>query len=162
MVGNEKDRNEIARNDLRAKGNAIKEPEVTCEQCANKIADELRKEKIGGVEHKFCSKDCIALFKTNMEEQRNISEVRATKQIKFLEREIDYKENELKTEITETRVLNTIPGQPSVILDGYVDGLKPAYIIQNELERDQQLIKEQRKQIENIKLARKEDASKHD
>ena len=137
------------------------EPEETCEQCAKPIK-ELKKERIGGIEHKFCSKDCIALFRTNIEAQRVISEERAIRQIKFLEREIDYKENELKTEITETRELTKLPGQPSVILDGYVDGKKPAYIIQNEVERDQLLIKEQKQQIENIKLARETDASKHD
>ena len=154
------DRNEIARKDIIEE--TIEEPEASCEQCANKVEDKLIIEKIGGVEHKFCSKNCIEIFKVNIEEQRNISEERATKQIEFLEREIGYKDNELKTEITETRVLNTIPGQPSVILDGYVDGKKPAYIIQNEIERNEQLIKEQRKQIKNIKLAREEDATKHD
>ena len=137
------------------------EAEETCEQCAKPIK-ELKKERIGGTEHKFCNKDCIALFRTNIEAQRVISEQRAIRQIKFLERELDYKENELKTEITETRELTKLPGQPSVILDGYVDGKKPAYIIQNEMERDQLLIKEQKQQIEDIKLARKEDAAKHD
>ncbi len=156
------DRNVEARKDLKAKGNAIKEPETVCDQCAKKVTDKLIKERLGGQEKNFCSKDCLKLFKLNTEEQRIISEGRTLSEIKFTEREIEYKQEQLKNGIKETRVLNTQPGQPTVILDGYVDGLKPAYIIENEIDRNKQLLKEQRKRLENIKKAREEDAAKPD
>ena len=152
------DRNEKAREDLKAKGNAIKEPEVTCEQCGKKIEGELFKKQLGGQEKNFCNRDCIKLYKINMEEQRKITEERTNSDINFLDREIKYKQEQLKNGITETRAINQVPGQPAVILDGYSDGLKPAYIIENEIERDNQQIKEKKRQIENVKLAREEDA----
>ena len=100
------------------------------------------------------------MFKINTEAQRVISEERTNTEINFLKRENDYKANELKVGITETRAINQVPGQPAMILDAYVDGKKPAYIIQNEIDKNNQLIKEQKRQLENIKLAREEDATK--
>ncbi len=156
------DRNEEARKDLKAKGNAIREPETLCEQCGKKVTDKLIKERLGGQEKNFCNKDCVNLFKLNLEALRVTTEERCETEIHFYEREIEYKQNQLKGIITETRVVNKVPGQPSTVLEGYVDGLKPAYIIENEIEKNKQLIKEQKRQIENTKLAREEDASKSD
>jgi len=136
------------------------EPEKICDQCGKKITDKLFKEKIGGQEKLFCSKDCIKMFKVNIEGQRIISEERAEKQIDFLEREIEYKKNQLTNGITETRLINVSPGQQATIVDGYKDGLKPAYILENEIDKDNQIIKEHKRQIENIKKAREEDASR--
>lgn len=153
------DRNEQARKDLKAKGNAIREPETICEQCGKKVTDTLIKEKLGGQDKNFCNKDCLKLFEINMEEIRITTEERTNKDIHFLKREIEYKATQLKKGIEETRAINQVPGQPAMILDGYKDGLKPAYILENEIEQNEQRIKEKRRQIENIKKAREEDAS---
>ena len=135
--------------------------ELICEQCG-KILVEGIKERLGGQDKNFCNKDCVKLFKTNLESSRITIEERCKTEINFLNREIGYKQNQLKNEITETRTINTVPGQPSTVLEGYVGELKPAYIIENEIEKAKQLIKEQKRQIENTKLAREEDATKPD
>ena len=153
------DRNVKAREDLKAKGNAIREPETLCEQCGKKVEDKLIKEKLGGQEKNFCSKDCVNLFKTNLEAQRVTTSERIDSEIHFLERENEYKSNQLKKGVTETRAINQVPGQPAMILDGYVNGLKPDYIIENEIDKNKQIIKEHNRQQENIKQARKEDAA---
>ena len=134
-------------------------PKHICEQCSTEITTMITK-KIGGQEKDFCSEDCVNLFKTNIEAQRVTSEERMGKDINFLNREIEYKKDQLKNGITETRAINQVPGQPAMILDGYKDGLKPDYIIKNEIEKDKQRIKEKRRALEDIKIAREEDASK--
>ncbi len=154
------DRNEEARKDLKAKGNAIREPDTICEQCGKGVTDKLIKERLGGQDKNFCNKDCVNLFKINLEALRVTTEERCATQIHFLKREIEYKQNQLKGEITETRAVNQVPGQTSTVLEGYVDGLKPKYILENEIEKNNQLIKEQKRQIENTKIAREEDASR--
>ena len=131
----------------------------SCEQCGKTLAEGL-KERLGGQDKNFCNKDCIKLFKINLEELRLTTEERCKTEIHFLEREIEYKQNQLKGKITETREITKVPGKPSTVLEGYVGGLKPAYIIENEIEKNNQLIKEQKRQIENTKIAREEDASK--
>ena len=133
--------------------------ELICEQCGKTLTEGL-KERLGGQDKNFCNKDCVKLFKINLEESRVTTEERCKTEIHFLEREIEYKKNQLKKEITETMEINKVPGKPSIVLEGYVNGLKPEYILENEIEKNNQLIKEQKRQIENTKLAREEDATK--
>ena len=130
-----------------------------CEQCGKELTTMIT-ERLGGQDKNFCNEDCVKLFKINLETLRITTEERCETEIHFLEREIKYKQNQLKKGITETRAINQVPGQPAVRLDGYKDGLKPEYIIENEIEKNNQLIKEQERQIENTKKAREEDASK--
>ncbi len=135
------------------------EPELICEQCGKKITEGI-KERLGGQDKNFCNKDCVKLFKINLEALRITTEERCKTQINFLKREIEYKQNQLRGTITETRAVNQIPGQPPNTVEGYVDGLKPPYILENEIEKNNQLIKEQKRQIENTKIEREEDATK--
>ena len=141
----------------------IKEPDIFCEQCAKKITDKLIKEKLGGQEKVFCSQDCLKLFKINIAEQREISKERTQGDIDFMERENTFKKNQVDSgKIVETRMVNKVPGQPSIVIEGYKDGLKPKYIIQNEIDRNNQLIKERKRQLENIRKSEEEDATKPD
>jgi len=54
--------------------------------------------------------------------------------IRCMDRELDYKKAELLKGVTETRVIEQAPGQPAVAVDGFVDGLKPRYAIENEVD----------------------------
>ena len=53
--------------------------------------------------------------------------------ISCIVREKEYKQSQLANGITETRVIEQSPGQPAVAVDGYVDGLKPRYVVENEI-----------------------------
>lgn len=80
-------------------------------------------------------------------ESRIVSELA----IKFMKRELAYKENQIKTGIIEeTRATNRIPGQPAIILDGFIDGKKPMFIIENEKDQCENHIRIEEEKLKNI------------
>lgn len=54
--------------------------------------------------------------------------------VKNIQREIDFKEGELRNGIIETISIHRIPDGTAVRVDGYEDGKKPKFVIQNELD----------------------------
>jgi len=78
--------------------------------------------------------------------------------IKIIQREIAFKIKQLETGITETRSIHKIPDGSVVTVDGYVDNLKPEFIIKNELDLLNYNIETYKRQIADIKKAEEEDA----
>ena len=153
------DRNKKAIRDLKAKGEAIRNPGGQCDQCGKQLKEEIFSKKIGGTEKRFCSRDCIKLFEVNISAQRIIQKERMENDINFLNREIDFKKEQIQSgNIVETRMINQLPGQPAIIIEGYKEGTKPSYILENEIESRMQRIKEIKRQMDNITEMEEEDA----
>jgi len=89
-----------------------------------------------------------------MNRQRYITKMRTKARLNCIQRDIDFKKAQLECgKITETRVVHRMPDGSMSIVDGYVDGLKPKHILENEI--DQQsveiiLMNEQLEEIEKI------------
>ncbi len=144
-----KDRNEIAREDLKAK---VSKEVINCEQCGKKC-ESVYDKKIDGKNHKFCSRECISVF----DKQMSAARIRSIKErdltIRQIERDIEFKNNQISFEIVETRTIQITPGQSPVIVDGYIDNKKPKHILQNEvdgLKRQVELIKADIKNMEDL------------
>jgi len=67
-----------------------------------------------------------------------------------INREIEYKLLQLDNGITETRTINRIPDGTAVVVDGYVDNLKPKFMIQNEIDTLGQRVKEFNEEVKAI------------
>jgi len=89
---------------------------------------------------------------------REITRERINVEIRCFERKLKFKEEQLKSGIVETRATNSIPGQPALIIDGYKDGIKPMYEIENDIDRTNQQINEFKRQLEDLDQAEEEDA----
>ena len=89
---------------------------------------------------------------------RKVSLSRLAVRIGSIARDITYKMKQIETGIiTETRSIHKLPDGTAAIVDGYVDELKPKFIIENEvdyLKNEMDLIKEQ---IEETKKSMEED-----
>ena len=91
--------------------------------------------------------------------ERKIQKQRYGIDIQCIDREIKFKKEQLDNNvIIETRMINQIPGQPGIIIDGYKDHIKPAFLIENEIDKLEQRKKEFNELIESIKKAEEEDA----
>lgn len=134
----------------KAQEQKVSKEKITCKQCGKEIT-----------EGEFCNGECSKMFKDNEQAQRQISKERYEKEIIFFEREIKFKQDQIDSKnIVETRMVNIIPGQPAIIVDGYKDGCKPEFMIQNEIDQKNQQIKERKKHLEDIKKIEEENATK--
>ena len=89
-----------------------------------------------------------------MQYEREQTRKRLEVNLKCYEREAAFKQGEITSgNIIETRAVNQVPGQPAIILDGFKDGLKPAFAIQNELDQIKLHIDSIKEQLENITKA---------
>jgi len=71
--------------------------------------------------------------------------------ITCMQRDIDYKRDQIKNGIEETRVINRIPGQPAIIIEGYKNHLKPPHLLENEIDQLNKQIKRNNEQINTMK-----------
>ena len=70
--------------------------------------------------------------------------------IKNIQREIDFKKEQLKTGVKETRTIHTLPDGSAAIVDGFVEGVKPKHVLENEIDAftvKQQIFEEQLRQM---------------
>lgn len=107
----------------------------------NKLAREQIKQKI---EENKKSDEQVAY-------ERKITKERNEVMIKNIQREIDFKKTELEKEIIETISIHRIPDGTAIRVDGYADGKKPKFIIENEIDSLNQRIQEFEEQNKNIK-----------
>lgn len=106
----------------------------------NKLAQENLKAKIQ--ENKE-SEEQIAY-------NRKITKERNSVMIQNIQREIDFKKEQLEKEIIETISIHRIPDGTAIRVDGYLDGKKPKFIIENEIDSLNQRIEEFKDQNKNI------------
>jgi hypothetical protein len=104
---------------------------------AQKILERMKKEK-------------AKLNPEQIEHDRKITQQRTETDLANLKRELEYKESQLKKEIVETRVQIQLSSGEIVIQEGYLDGLKPRWLIENEKAIIEQKIKEKGEQLLNI------------
>ena len=83
--------------------------------------------------------------------ERGIKKQRNNVMITGINREIEYKKNELANGITETRTIHRIPDGTAVNVDGYTDNKKPKFMILNEIDALSQRSKEiEEEDLENM------------
>ena len=97
------------------------------------------------------------LTKEQATHQRKIQTENETIEIECSLREKKFKEEQLKSEIVETRFVNQLPGQPALVITGYKDQLKPRYLLENEIARIDQMVKIRRETIENMRKQEEKD-----
>lgn len=97
------------------------------------------------------------ISKEQLKAEREDKKDLETHRIECMQREMLYKQNQIERGITETRVLETAPGQPTVAVDAYKDGVKPKYVIENEIAALTLNIKRSQKQLEEIEKLENED-----
>ena len=96
-------------------------------------------------------------FQVEKEIKRIESNIRNfDREIKFKQAQIDAQPYVSPTEIIETRIIkHTDKGEP-VIIDGYTNGLKPRYILENEVDQITSLKELHEKQITEMKKSLEE------
>lgn len=82
--------------------------------------------------------------------ERKITKERNSIMIKNIQREIEFKQEQLISGIKETRTINRIPDGTAVTVDGYIDNKKPKFMIENEIDALNQRKKEFEQQIKDI------------
>jgi len=100
--------------------------------------------------------------KEQTEYDRRVTKQRLAVEIECVGREIQFKEDELKNGIVETRALNQLPGQPAIIIDGFKDNVKPSFLIENDLSRLRQNIIEITERMDQIDKSEKEEIDKEE
>lgn len=138
-------------------------------QMKEKIKEDILKEwdkhkckRCGGSteEGKFCEK-CDVLEKEQMDFNRSKTKMQSQVQISNISRHITYKEEQVKSNtVQETRIVKIADNGEATIMDGYIDQIKPKFLLENEIDElkvRQELFKQQLKAIER---AEEEDARK--
>ena len=92
--------------------------------------------------------------------ERKVTKQRYEVDIKCLSRERDFKTEQLKNEILETRTAIHQPNGQVIIQEGYVDNKKPKWLIENEVDIINQKLRERLDQIYNIDQLEEKDAGK--
>lgn len=108
----------------------------------------------------FCEK-CNVLEKEQMAFNRSKTKMQSQAQISNIDRHIKYKEEQVRNNaVTETRIVKIADNGEATIIDGYMDNMKPTFLLENEIDElkvRQELFKQQLKAIER---AEEEDVRK--
>ena len=103
-------------------------------------------------------KKCQRLEDIQLEFNRKAKKRDFENQLSGMQREIEFKQEQLKSGIMETRVIKLGNDGMPTIVDGYVDGLKPKHLILNDIDNlktRQDLITNQ---LDALSKAEEEDA----
>lgn len=92
--------------------------------------------------------------------ERHVTKQRYEVDMVCLNREKAFKQQQLDGEVLETRTTIHPPSGQTVIQEGYVDGKKPKWLIENEIDILNQKIRERKEQLENIQQLEEQDAGK--
>lgn len=75
------------------------------------------------------------MSKEQIEHERNVQKIRLKTGIINTQREIDFKKKQVESGvIIETRTRHILPDGTSALVDAYVDGLKPEFLLLNEID----------------------------
>ena len=121
-----------------------RENKNSCIQCG-KILDKFLETKFGGQVFKVCNKECEKLFQSGMREERESNLIQKQLDIKKLERELIYKETQIKTgslETNESKLTN--------LLSFPKDELKPKFILESEAEVIKVMLTKKREELKNM------------
>lgn len=118
-----------------------------CEECGKHIE----------FDRKYCP-DCEKKRAINMKFHRMKTKALAGVNINNIQRDVDFKQGQIDSEkIIETRVVKISDSGSPIIIDGYVNGVKPKHILQNEIDSLKAQQEMYRKQIQEIEKAEEED-----
>lgn len=123
----------------------VNQVKTNCENCGKEAPEYIEWKKL-----KFCSNECVDLKKKEVSDERKdlIEHEKHMNECRI--RELKYKEDQIKNGITETRILESTPGQPTVAVDAFKDGVKPKYVIENEIASLKFLDKKAKKKIAGL------------
>ena len=121
-----------------------------CKRCTVLLADDTEKER------GFCPK-CWEVRLEQLAHERVERELMLKNRIDAAKREKEFKENQLKDGIKETMVIITGEDGKPYAHEGYVGGVKPEYMIHNDIADLNSRMKLFESQLENMKKAVKED-----
>ncbi len=116
----------------------------SCIQCG-KVLKEFKETKFGGQVFKVCKEECEKLFQADMKEEREINLIQKNLDIRKLERELIYKETQIKTgslEKNESKLTN--------LLSFPKDELKPKFILESEAEVIKVMLGKKREELKNM------------
>ena len=119
----------------------------TCKRCMIRVEEG----------QKFCPR-CQKMDDMQMEFTRNKTKREFNVQINNIQRDIDFKKNQLENGITETRIIKISDTGEATMMDGFKDGMKPKHIILNEIDHAKARKAMIEDQIAALKIAEEEDA----
>ena len=124
--------------------------EEKCAYCGRPATANVIEKKMNNRIFKFCSESCKKDFVKNMADEKRITKEREKVELRCLEREIGFKAKQLEKGIIETRFVNQLPGQPALIIEGFEGQLKPKFLIENDIDRLNQRLKEAKNRIKEL------------
>jgi len=134
------------------------------DKAANKILKKLfdnaceRCGRLKEIDGKPLCAICKALEEDNKTFQRETTKERLKVNIENLKDEIAFKKEQVDNgEVKETRTISYGPDGKPTIIDGYVDGVKPAFILKNEIRQHNAQIKSYESQLNLIKKDEEKD-----
>jgi len=93
--------------------------------------------------------------------ERELNKRNAKVNIKALNRIKEFKQAQIDTgKVVETQSVHTIPDGTAVKVDGYINGLKPTFLLQNEIDYIENDIQTFNNRIKDIEKAEEKDGRK--
>lgn len=128
------------------------EKKDTCISCGKELVNKVLV-RFGGQEFKVCCKRCEKQFIKDMKEERRLKLKKAEIDLKMRNRELAYKQVQIKDksmEKNESKLYNLVSFPK--------DDLKPKFVLENEVDMLNFMIKEKEKEIKNMKELEEQDA----
>lgn len=128
------------------------EKKDTCISCGKELVNKVLV-RFGGQEFKVCCKRCEKQFIEDMKEERRLKLKKAEIDLKMRNRELAYKQVQIKDksmEKNESKLYNLVSFPK--------DDLKPKFVLENEVDMLNFMIKEKEKEIKNMKELEEQDA----